>query len=158
MNAFCLENGIIILHSCICLFQTPSEADPSGVPTSAVSLSNIPLPPVVSEQDVTTLEDKSKIQKTPPLSPATRLEDTTLIASPQDANSLTNQPVIDQSDSLSSTKSGKLLLEEMFQAAQSAGASLGEAGLGDSVETASSTRSFPIGNTVKSRKSNNIYI
>ncbi|RUS79456.1 hypothetical protein EGW08_012797 [Elysia chlorotica] len=137
--------------------KTPTAADTSNMPTSAVSLSNIPLPPIISKQDTTALEDGSKIQETPP-SHASKLEDTTLVGSPQIAAPLTNQPVVDLSDSFSSsTKSGKLLLEEMFQAAQSAGASTIEAGLGDSVETASSTRSFPVGNTITSQTTEEKY-
>ena len=122
------------------------------MPTFAVSLSAIPLPPIASKQRVALKDDDCETQKTPPPSPVAGEEDTTLMASPYDANNFASQLVVDQSGSLSSsTKSGKLLLEEMFQAAQSAGASLGEGGLGDSLETASSTRSFPIGNPVRAR-------
>ncbi|GFS16803.1 enhancer of mRNA-decapping protein 4 [Elysia marginata] len=129
--------------------KTPSQADSSpGITTPAVNLSNIPLPPVVSKEDMTVLEGNNEALKSSSSPLATRSQDAIQVSDPQDA-SLINQPVVDQSGSLSSsTNSRKLQLEELFMGAQSAIASLEEKSVGDSLESASSTRSFPIGKSV----------
>ncbi|GFO25359.1 enhancer of mRNA-decapping protein 4 [Plakobranchus ocellatus] len=136
--------------------KTPSQLDSSpGVFNSELNLSSIPLPPITPKQGMMPETSDADNQKTPPPSPAVGPEDTTLVASPEDkqAGHLASQPVIDQSESFSSSaKSGQHLLKEMFEAAQSVRTSVGEGGLGDSLETASSTGSFPIGSLMKSLK------
>lgn len=134
--------------------QTPSQAgSSSAMPASAVNLSHIPLPSLKSE-DTTTSEDKNETNKISVPTTVSELEDTRKMASFQSSNLLINPSVYDQSGSLSSsTNSKKLQLEEIFMGTQSR-ASLG---MGDSVESASSTRSFPIENSVSTKAKDEKY-